>query len=607
MSEIAADGIMAISSPSTDSRPEQEPRPFKAILPRILRLALVHWRLVVVASSLSLTVSLLWMIPPFLISLVIDRAILGGDTRLLYLLSGGLLGAALLIAIFNFLEDYCLALLGERVVRSLRIMMFEALQRQSHRFFVHTSSGAIVSRMWNDVSGIHLAVSSGVAEIFSSLVLLVVTLTIMFTWEWTLAILSISLLPLVFGVSLLMGKFAESIGQVLFEKLDGMTSFTFERFGINGFTLLSGFGYDKSRDSKRFANDTEELLALSVRQNLTVQAVVLTLGLFTIVSSLLIYLYGGLKIIDDELSLGTLTAFIALSVRIAWPIANLSNISVNVLGSMAPFRRVFEWIDLTPEITDRPDAHELRGMNGHIVFRDVSFEYEHGSPVLRNLSFEVLPGQLAALVGPSGAGKTTATYMMLRFYDPTMGSIEIDGNDLRDIKLSSLRRFTSIVPQENIVFNTTVRENLLIAKPDATEDEIAIACEAAQLQEFISSLPDGFDSVVGEFGYALSGGERQRLAIARAILKQPRLLIMDEPTSSLDSINERTIRDALTSMLTQSTTIVIAHRLSTILSADTILVLDEGHFVDSGRHEELLRRCELYRRLYEEQFSSQSP
>ena len=598
---------MAESGPSTHSRPEQEPRSLKAILPRILDIALIHWRLLILASLLSLIVSLLWMIPPFLISLVIDRAILGGDARLLYLLSGGLLGAALLIALFNFLEDYCLALLGERVVRSLRIMMFEALQRQSHRFFVHTGSGAIISRLWNDVSGIHLAVSSGVAELFSSLVLLIVTIIIMFTWDWKLAALSVSLLPLVFGVSLLMGRFAESIGASLFEKLDGMTSFTFERFGINGFTLLSGFGYDKSRDSKRFANDTEELLALSVRRSLTVQAVVLTLGLFTIVSSLLIYLYGGLKVIEGELTLGTLTAFIALSVRIAWPIANLSNISVNVLGSMAPFRRVFEWLDLTPEITDTPDAHELRDMRGHIVFRDVSFEYEHGSPVLRNLSFEVLPGQLAALVGPSGTGKTTATYLMLRFYDPTMGSVEIDGNDLRDIRLSSLREFTSIVPQENIVFNTTIRENLLIAKPDATEDEIAIACETAQLQDLISNLPDGFDSVVGEFGYALSGGERQRLAIARAILKQPRLLIMDEPTSSLDSITERTIRDALTSMLVQSTTIVIAHRLSTILAADTILVLDGGHCVDAGRHEELLHRCELYRRLYEEQFSSQSP
>ena len=597
---------MALSDPSTEGRLEQDALPFTAIVSRVFGLVAVHWRILVAASFLSLTVSLLWMLPPLLISLIIDRAILGADARLLFLLSGGLLGAALLIGLFNLLEDYFLALLGERVVRSLRIMMFEALQRQSHRFFVRTSSGAIVSRMWNDVSGIHNAVSSGIAEMFSTLVLFAVTLTFMFTWNWTLALLSISLLPLVFGVSLFMGKLTEAVNDVLFDKLDGMTSFTLERFSINGFTLLSGFGYDRARDSKRFANDTDELLTLSVRQSMAVQVVVLTLGLFTILSSLLIYLYGGLRVIDGALSLGTLTAFIALSVRLAWPVANLSNLSVNFIGATAPFRRVFEWIDLTPEITDAADARDLRDARGHIAFKDVSFEYEPGVPVLRELSFEVQPGRLTALVGPSGAGKTTITYLMLRFYDPTAGSIEIDGNDLRHVRLASLREGTSIVPQETVVFNTTIRENLLIAKPDATKDELEAACEAAQLHEVIGNMPDGYESLVGEFGYSLSGGERQRLAIARAILKRPRLLIMDEPTSSLDSITERAIRDSLTAILAQSTTIVIAHRLSTVLAADTILVLDEGRCVDSGRHDELLARCDLYKRLYEEQFAPQN-
>lgn len=590
-------------TPLTEEHSEQDVHLSISVVPRIFRLILVHRYDLVIASSLTLGVSLLWMVPPFLISLIIDRAILGEEAQLLFLLCGGLVGVALLIGLFDLLQGYYLATLSERVVRSVRILLFEALQRQSHRFFVRTNSGAIVSRLWNDVSGIHGAVSSGIAEFFSALVLLTVTLVFMFVWNWSLALLSISLLPLVFAVSLLMGRLTEATNSALFEKLEGMTSFTFERLNINGFILLSGFGYDKTRDSQRFAKNTEELLTLSVRQSMAVGGTVLALGLFTILASALIYMYGGLKVIDGTLSLGTLTAFIALSARLASPIGNLANLSVNFIGSMAPFRRVFEWIDMEPEVADSADALELHNIQGHIVFKDVSFEYEPGVPVLRELSFDLQPGQLIALAGPSGAGKTTLTYLILRFYDPTSGRIEIDGNELRQVRLSSLREHTSIVPQETIVFNTTIRENLLIAKPEATEDELIDACEAAQLQEVIENLPDGYESLIGEFGYSLSGGERQRLAIARAVLKKPRLLIMDEPTSSLDSINEHAIKDALTSVITQSTTIVIAHRLSTILAADTILVMDAGQCIDSGRHDELLDRCELYKRLYEEQFS----
>ena len=578
---------------------------YQDVIRAISSLAMVHWRLLAIASLLSLAVSLLWMLPPFLISQVIDRAILGGDSQLLLILSGGLLGAALMIALFSFAQEYFVTVLGERMIRSLRIGLFEALQRQSHRFFVRTASGSIASRMWNDVSGVHQAVSSELAEIFSAIVLLVVTLSFMFAWDWQLTLLSISLLPIVFCVSLYMGKLAEAAGNRLFSTLDKLTTFTYERFSISGFTLLSGFGYDRSKDSKQFAKDTNELLTLSVRHGMALQVVGLTVGLYAVLASVLVYFFGGLRVIDGDLSLGTLTAFIALSARLAWPIADMSRLAVSFAGSMAPFKRVFEWTDLTPDIADADDARPLSLTQGHIAFKDVSFEYEPGTPVLRNLSFEVQPGQLVALVGLSGTGKTTVTHLLLRFYDATSGRIEIDGTDVRQVKLSSLRQRISIVPQESIVFNTTVRENLLIAKPNATDDELAAACKAAQLQECINGLPDGYDSLVGEFGYNLSGGERQRLAIARAALKQPRLLIMDEPTSSLDSITERAVRDSLSAIIDQSTTIVIAHRLSTVLAADIILVLDEGRCIDSGGHDELIARCNLYRRLYEEQFAHQ--
>ena len=322
----------------------------------------------------------------------------------------------------------------------------------------------------------------------------------------------------------------------------------------------------------------------------------------------LIYLYGGMQVIGGETSLGTIVAFATLSVMLAERMSGMASLIVALIGSLALFDRIFQWIDLEPDVKDAPDAQDLEDTCGQITFDGVSFEYELGAPVVADLSFEIESGELVALVGPSGSGKTTITYLTLRFYDPGIGSVMLDGRDLRDIRLSSLRRHTSIVPQESVIFHAKVKDNLLIAKPDATDEELAAACRDAQLHELVMSLPEGYDTVVGEMGYRLSGGERQRLAIARAILKKPKLLIMDEPTSSLDSITERAIREALASMRSgdaKATTIVIAHRLSTILAADKILVLDKGRCIDSGRHSELLDRCELYRSLYEEQFASQ--
>ena len=387
--------------------------------------------------------------------------------------------------------------------------------------------------------------------------------------------------------------------------LEFLVAFAFERLSINGFILLNAFGYDKRRDSKRFEDGATELLRLSLWQSLTVQSTHIVLVIFPIVASAIIYLYGGARVIDGELSLGTVTAFIALSAMLTAHVSSLASLNVNVMGSLAPFQRIFAWLDLKPEIEEADDAVALSRFHGHVAFRNVSFEYEAGSPVLRDVSFDVRPGQLLALVGPSGAGKTTVTYLILRFYDPTSGSVEVDGLDLRSVRLSSLREATSMVSQENIVFNTTFRENLLVAKPEASEQEMIAACKAAQLHEHIEGLPSGYDCTVGEFGYRLSGGERQRLAIARAVLKRATILIMDEPSASLDSITERSIREALSPLLEESSAIVIAHRLSTILEADKILVLDDGRIVDAGRHDELVARCELYRRLYQEQFAAQ--
>ena len=586
-----------------------QPRPLRETLPRVIRVLAPHWPILALTALLSLAISVLWLVGPILTSLIIDRAILDGDTRLLLVLCLVLAGVGLATGILAILQDYLLLSSSEKVVRSVRSSLFEALQHQTHGFFVRTSPGAITSRMWNDVVGVQAFVQALVLAGLGNAFFAVTTLVCMFVWNWKLALLSVSFLPVAFAIAHLMGRLNRKFTTLMFAKQGDLTSFTSDRLNINGFILVNGLGYDKRLDSDWFADQTAELSKVSVKQNMTLRVIEVVLGAAPTFVSSLVYLYGGMQVIGESASLGTLVAFVALSTRLTGPMNGLANLHVTVLGSLAVFDRIFPWIDAEPEVRDSPNARDLDEPQGHMSFEDVSFEYEAGSPVLDHLSFEINPGQMVALVGPSGAGKTTITHLTLRFYDPASGTVKLDGQDLRDIRLASLRRYTSIVPQECPVFHTSVRSNLLIAKPDATEEELVSACRAAQLHSLVESLPDGYETVVGEMGYRLSGGERQRLAIARAILKQPRLLIMDEPTSSLDSITERSIRDALASMRTgesRPTTIVIAHRLSTILSADRILVLDQGRCVDSGRHDELLERCALYSRLYDEQFAPQS-
>ena len=373
----------------------------------------------------------------------------------------------------------------------------------------------------------------------------------------------------------------ETIRQ-LHTKYEDLGTFVYDRLNINSFMILNGFGYRLSRDSVRFAGIAHDVRRLLVRQGVLMNGMRVISTMFPVLAGAMIYFYGGLRVIDEDLTLGLLLAFIALSMRLVDPVSGLAHLNANLVGSLALLDRLFSWIDLEPEIVDSPSARDIRVTNSRLAFKQVCFEYEPNEEILSGLTFNVDPGQLTALVGPSGSGKTTATNLMLRFYDPTSGSIEFGGHDLREFTLNSLRSYTSIVPQDSVVLSATVRENLQIAKQDASDEELLAACAAAQLRKVVEGLPEGLDTTLGEFGYRFSGGERQRLAIARAILKQPRLLIMDEPTSSLDSITETAVRSALSSALGDATTIVIAHRLSTVLAADKILVLDGGCCIDEG-------------------------
>lgn len=564
-----------------------------------------QWRYLVVAFASSMGLALMWLLPPYLISVIIDRALPTGDTTLLSQLIIGIACVAIFIILLMTLQTYCMVQAGENVMRDMRIRLFNAIQSQSYRFFIHNDAGTVSSRMWNDLGDVQIIIRTALVNIVSSFLLVTATLTFMFAWNWQLTLLLLVMWPVVIAISIISAHLNRKATDVLFDWGVETSSFTLDRLNVNGYILLNGVGYDQLSDSQKFRSMSDTFARLWIRQSVTKQIMTTLLVVFPLISSTIIYFYGGLDVIDGELSLGVLVAFVALSMRLASPVSDLAEIHVTMAGASVLLERILEWIYMTPEVADRPDAKSLGTVVGQLSLKNATVEHEPGHPVIDDLSVEFQPNHMSAIVGRSGAGKTTLTHLILRFYDPNSGSVEIDGHDLRSIKLTSLRKHLSLVPQESVVFNVSIKENLLLANPQASEEDLISACKASQLHDLIEGLPDGYNTVVGDFGYRLSGGERQRLSIARVILKQPSVIILDEPTSSLDSITERAIRNALDNFMGNTTTIIIAHRLSTILNADSILVLDEGRFVDCGRHQQLLLRCDLYRSLYQEQFEPQ--
>ena len=480
-----SDDALSSDEHSVDRRPARE------TVPRILSVLSPYWRILALTSILTLCVSVLWLIPPVLLGRIIDDGILSGDIRLLTILSAFTVGVALALLALGFLSDYLLSLAALRVVRRVHIMLFESLQNQSYGFFVRTDQGTIVSRLWNDAFGTQSFVRSLIWNALGSVVLFTSTLIFMFVWNWQLALLSMPFLPVVFCVSFFVGKLNRKFTERVFAKYAEMMSFTTGRLGIDGFIVINGFGYDKTTDLRKFSDETTELVNLSVRQDMSLQAVNSVFNVVPVFATALIYLYGGMQVIGGETSLGTIVAFATLSAMLAERMSGMAGLIVTLIGSLALFDRIFQWIDLEADVKDFPDSQDLGDTRGQITFDGVSFEYEPGAPVITDLSFMIDSSELVALVGPSGAGKTTITYLTLRFYDPGIGCVMLDGRDLRDIRLSSLRRHTSIVPQESVIFHAKVKDNLLIAKPDATDEELATACRDAQLHELVMSLPEG--------------------------------------------------------------------------------------------------------------------
>jgi ATP-binding cassette, subfamily B, bacterial len=601
------------------------PQLSRQLLSRVLGYARPYWRsLALMLAAIGVT-ALLGLIPPLLYRDLIDNVLPNKDIARLNWLALGMIGIPVVIGLIGVGQRYLSARVGEGIISDLRQGMYNHLQCMSLRFFTRTKSGEIVSRFNNDVVGAQSAVTSTLPDILTNSITLISTLVVMITIEWRLALLSVVVLPLFLLPARRVGRILRRIRRQALEYNADMNNIVTETLGINGVLLVKTFGR-RHREVARFREASSNVRDIGVRQALVGRWFFLGLGIASAIGTALIYWMGGYLVLREAITVGTIVAFAAYLTRLYGPISSLSNVQVEFATSMVSFERVFEYLDLPVEIEDRPGAVELERVDGRVRFEKVSFSYmaEDELPAepdgngnqqkdmtgvittrrwaLRDLSFDIYPGQLAALVGPSGAGKTTVTYLLPRLYDPTEGRITLDGHDLRSVSQESLAQQIGVVTQETYLFHDTVRANLLYARPDATQAELKAACRAANLHEFIAGLPDGYDTVVGERGYRLSGGEKQRLAIARVILKDPCLLILDEATSHLDSHSESLIQAALEPLLAGHTSVVIAHRLSTILAADQILVLDEGRLIEQGTHAELLARGGLYADLYETQF-----
>lgn len=616
----------------------------RELLLRVIRIAQPYWGQAMLMLAAILVVSLLGLIPPLLIRDLIDKALPEQDIARLNLLVLGMIVVSLLSGLIGVGQRYLGANIGEGLIANLRQALYAHMQRMSLRFFTHTKTGELMSRLNNDVVGAQRAVTGTFIDIITNLVTLTTTLAIMISLEWRLTLLSVVIFPLFVLPARRVGRVLRQIVREALDKNATMNAMMNETLNVSGALLTKLFGRQPD-EVEKFTDYSNQVRDIGVRRAVVGRWFFLSLSLASAIGTALVFWAGGRLVIRGVFTVGTIVAFTNYLAQLYGPMAAVTNARVEFAQSMVSFERVFEVLDLPVEIEDTPQAVALDHVEGWVRFEDVSFSYmaadeagaflpgvttsalsEDGrdgqnddSPeddrslfaltraadrrwAVRQVSFEIKPGQLAALVGPSGSGKTTITYLLPRLYDPTEGHIALDGRDLRQVKMATLAQQIGMVTQETYLFHDTIRANLLYATPDATQAEIEAACQAANIHDLIASLPDGYETVVGERGYRLSGGEKQRVAIARVILKDPCILVLDEATSSLDSQSEALIQAALEGVMKERTSLVIAHRLSTILAADVILVMDEGQLVEQGTHAELLAMGGLYADLYNTQF-----
>ena len=582
--------------------------------------------------------ALVELAPPLLFRRIIDEVIPRSDTGALTAIALIIIGLSVIGAGVSFFERYCSSRIGEGLIYSLRARLFDHVQRMPVGFFTRTQTGALISRLNNDVIGAQRALTSTLGSVVSNVIVLGTTLFAMFWLDWRITIVALVLLPLFILPAKRVGRRMQALTRAGFDLNADMNARMTERFNVSGALLVKLFGrHDHEADE--FGARAAGVRDIGVRTALYSRVFFIALGLVGSLATASVYWLGGAAVIDGTMTLGTMVAMAAFVTRIYGPLTALTNARVDVMTAFVSFDRVFEVLDTPNPLEDRADAVALARPEGRIELDDIWFRYpsstdsfvaslenptgsisaaggtlpdghegatgRDGAPtvedetfVIKGITATIAPGELVAIVGPSGAGKTTLTSLIPRLHDVTGGAVRIDGHDVRALTQQSVRAAIGIVSQDPHLFHDSVIDNLRYARPEATDDEVMAACRAAQIHDVIARLPDGYDTIVGERGYRLSGGEKQRLAIARMLLKDPAIVVLDEATSHLDSENESLVQQALATALEGRTSIVIAHRLSTITGADRILVIENGHLVDEGRHDELLARGGLYAELY---------
>jgi ATP-binding cassette, subfamily B, bacterial len=618
--------------PDMTARPGSGPRTFRQIAAFFRP---YRWRLLGIAVLIVITVSV-GVINPILLKLVIDNLLGPQDLQLLYVQCGLMIVLPFVSSGIGVWQSYLSNVVGQRVMDDLRLALYTHLQWMPLRFFTETRTGEIQSRISNDVNGVQSVVTDTAASLLSNFATVATTVIAMLVLDWRLTILSLGMLPVFAVITYRVGRVRREVSGATQRSLAEVSAITEETLSVSGVLLSKTFGQQRN-SIERFRAESRRLGDLQIRQQMIGRWFFAMIGIFFSIAPAFVYLLAGSLIIggDTSVSVGTIVAFTTLQSRLFFPLGQLLNVQVEIQGALALFDRIFEYLEMPHEITDAPDARvlETATMRGELRFRQVDFRYprpahatvpiqvpgdgqgdgpaDRAAPAspqpfaLQQIDFDARPGELVALVGPSGAGKTSTTYLIPRLYDVDAGSVEIDDHDVRGIAIESLGRVIGVVTQETYLFHSSVLDNLHYARPEATMDEIEAAARAAAIHDRITELPQGYDTVVGERGYKLSGGEKQRIAIARVLLKDPRILILDEATSALDTVSERLIQAALARLMEGRTTIAIAHRLSTILKADQILVFDRGRIVERGTHAELLRHEGLYARLYAEQFAEE--
>ncbi|MGI1659497.1 MAG: ABC transporter ATP-binding protein [Desulfitobacterium sp.] len=592
----------SLHTPLTDEEKRDRPKVTKDFLRRIFSYLLPYWPRLALVFVAIIASSILGLLPPLLSGRIIDDGLIGKDFNLLIQLI--LLSFIVLVIanMINVLESYLTTWVAQNIIYDMKNQMYDHLQKMSHRFFTNNNQGEIITRMTTDINGIQNVIVGTLTQIVSNSIILITTLVALFQKNWILALVSVIIVPLFILPTHQVGNRRWSITMAKQEHSDASNQLFNETLSVSGQLLVKLFTREK-KEYEKFEMINRAITHLSIREILVGKSFRVIFDTFINMGPMIIYLTGGFLMIKmgSGLTVGDITVVVALLGRLYRPVGVLLTIQVDVIRSLALFSRIFEYFDIPAEIKNSPTAIIPKSCTGKIIFDHVSFDYD-GKPVLKDVNITIEKGKSVAIVGPSGTGKSTLVNLIPRLYDATAGKVLLDGQDIRELDLTFLRQNIGMVSQDTYLFNGTIRENLLYANELAEEEDLIRVCQEANIYDFIQTLPEGFDTLVGNRGLKLSGGEKQRLSIARVLLKNPKVLIMDEATSSLDSISESHIQEAIEPILKGRTSVIIAHRLSTIMAVDEIIVLLDGEIVQQGRHEDLVDRKGVYKELYETQF-----